>query len=165
MSIFINWNLLSINTNFPNKRFSFPRIFNEGILMNMIQPSEILTRDKERDADICNLFLYENLSMVNIGAKHGISHQAVSYILRNNKSLLKIDKEFNKAKRINVLERMLQETPEKLSKNKDNTDLIEQLRKEHEGDSVTNIISQFFTIRPPKDVKNRLTENIEQSNS
>ena len=101
--------------------------------------------------------------MQEIGAKHGISHQAVSYILRNNKSLLKIDKEFNKAKRINILERMLRKAPEELAKGKDNTDLVEQLRKEHEGESVTNFISQFFTIRPPQDVKNRLTEALDPS--
>lgn len=123
----------------------------------MINPDEIKTRDKERDAQILNAFLYENLSMESIGAKHGITHQAVSYILRNNKELLKIDKEFHKAKRINVLERLLQKNPDSLAKNRDTTDIIKELRAEYEGDkNLINIISQFFQVEVPKGTNNRL---------
>jgi predicted DNA-binding protein YlxM (UPF0122 family) len=108
----------------------------------MIKSEEVytkVTKNKERDAEICNLFLNENLSMEEIGEKFDLTSQGVGYILRNNKSLLVIDREFHKAKRINVLERMLSKASETLSRNRDKTDIVEQLRKEYEGDSKTVI--------------------------
>jgi len=129
----------------------------------MIKPSEVKTgrniEEKTRHAEICTLFLDENLSMESIAAKIGITRQAVHYVLHNNKEILKLDKDFEKLMRVNLLKRILTKTPEDIAKGKDATDVAEQLRKEFEGDKQSlNLFQQFFQIEPDASVKNRLNE-------
>ena len=124
----------------------------------MIKPDDILTRDKDRDAKICNRFMDDSKTLDEIGLEFGMTAPSVHYILHKNKSLLILDRNFERAKRINVLKRILKNTKESLSTKRDTIDVLEQLRKENEGEVVTNFISQFFSIEPNSSVKTRLDE-------
>lgn len=113
----------------------------------MIKPEEILTRDKERDAKICNLFMEESKTLEEIGLEFDMTAPSVHYILQKNKSLLQLDREFEKIKRVNVLKRLLKNAPDGLAKNKDKTDVISELRKELEGDSKLIVNNSVSNIR------------------
>lgn len=91
--------------------------------------------EKTRHAEICTLFLDESMSMEEIGAKLGITHQAVSYVLSKNLEILKLDANFEKLKRINKLTRVLRSLPDSISPKKDLLDVTKELRAEFEGNA------------------------------
>ena len=103
----------------------------------MILPEDINTKvnkDRERNAKICNDFMLEHLTECELGTRYELSQQAISYILRNNKSLLRIDTEFEKAKRINRLNRIFSKIGDSLSPKKDVLNVITEMRHELEGE-------------------------------
>jgi len=95
-------------------------------------PTEIVTRNKIRDAAILRLYVQDNLTMLQIGLRFGISAPRVQQIVYKNRHLIKIDKEYEKLKRMAVLKRMLNKHPEELGK-KSTLDIVEQMRVEVEG--------------------------------
>lgn len=113
----------------------------------MIKPSEIKTRDKERDAEILNLFAHEHERLQDIADKFGLNKSTISYIISKNKDIIKIDKTFHKLKRINYLERMLDKCDDNLAKGRDASDVLKELRAEYEGDAKTVITNTVNSVR------------------
>lgn len=114
----------------------------------MILPKDIKTRHKVRDAKIIRLYAHDNQTTEEIAQAFGMTHQNVSLILYKNKHVFELDKKFEKQKRLNKLNRMLAKTDDSVSKNRDATDIIKEMRAECEGDSNVNFISQFLNITP-----------------
>ena len=91
---------------------------------------EIKTRNKIRDAKICNLFLKNELELEQIGVKFGISGRQVSRILYKNASVLKLDADWEKIERIQWLKKQIKL---KGDSKKDTADLQIMLKEELEG--------------------------------
>lgn len=66
----------------------------------MIDPQRILTENKERDAQILEKFWTEKKSQKEIALSFEISQARVCQILYANRSLIKYDPDYEKAKRI-----------------------------------------------------------------
>ena len=94
---------------------------------------EIVTQNKIRDAKICDLFLEGDLTTEEIGGRFGITGRQVRRLLYRNRAVLKLDKEYEKLKRILWLKKQL--TKSKDTK-KDPADLLDQIRIEIEGNKV-----------------------------
>ena len=116
-------------------------------------PETIKGFNKIRDLEICRLCIDEGVSEVEIAAKVSLTQRRIRQILRTNKIFLKVDREFEKAKRINLIRAAIKNSKEST---KDRADLIEQLRKEIEGDKPLIDLSQHqhFTIEIKTDDKN-----------
>lgn len=99
-------------------------------------PKEIVTRHKIRDAKICRLWLYDNLTQEDIGQIFDLTQQAICSILYKNRKLLTLDRNYEKQKRIHTLKRSIKNAKES---QKDKADLIEQLRREIEGNEKLHI--------------------------
>lgn len=97
-------------------------------------PKEIVTRNKIRDFQICRLYVYNHLTMEEIGSRFGISGSRVQQLIYKNRHLLNLDKDYEKAKRVNWLQRQIKKRSDS---KKDSADLVEQLRREIEGDKPT----------------------------
>ena len=96
-------------------------------------PKEIKSRHKIRDAGILKLFLNDNMTLREIGSKFSLTASRIQQILYDNKNLISWDINYEKAIRINALKRMKQQYSSVLGK-KSTIDILEQLRKEIEGD-------------------------------
>lgn len=66
----------------------------------MFDPEKIITENKERDAQILTKYWRDKLSQDDIGKEFGISGSRVGQILWANRTLVKYDPDFEKAKRI-----------------------------------------------------------------
>jgi hypothetical protein len=105
-------------------------------------PEKIIGRNKIRDAAICNMFeeLNESESLENetlgmiysrISEKFNLTERQIFRILRTNHAVFPIDRDWEKKKRINRLKREIAKKP---VSQKDVADLMEQLRKEIDGE-------------------------------
>ena len=101
----------------------------------MIIPKDILTKHKIRDAKILEMYLREDMSAKNIAGLLKLSPRQINRIIYKNREVLKIDKEYEKQKRINHLKRLLKTNPNVLGK-KGTLDILDQLRVETEGNKV-----------------------------
>jgi len=104
--------------------------------MKLPEVNKIVGYNKRRDFLICYDWLNGAMTLKELGVKYSLTERRVSQILIINKTLLKVDKGFEKAKRIQALQVELKNA--KASK-KDKVDIIEQLRKELEGGNQVNI--------------------------
>ena len=88
---------------------------------------------KIRDARICRLWLEDNLGSEEIEAtgQFNISSRQIRRILYKNREVLKLDREWEKQKRIHWLKRQIKDRG---NSKKDSADLLEQLRKDIEGE-------------------------------
>ena len=98
-------------------------------------PKGIVTKNKLRDAKIIHLYAGDHKTREELSALFGISCTQISRILYANREVLKIDKEFEKVKRFNRLERLAVRNQDNLAKHKDYLDINKELRAELEGDS------------------------------
>lgn len=115
----------------------------------MILAKDVLTESdelKQRDADILNAWLYEGITQRELGIQYEMTRDNVAKILSKNRSILKIDKQYTKIKRIHELHKQLHRTGDT---KKDRIEVLEQLRKEDEGDSNISFISNFLVIDKP----------------
>jgi predicted DNA-binding protein YlxM (UPF0122 family) len=94
-------------------------------------PKDIVTKYKIRDAKICMLYAKDALSMEEIALRFKISAPRVHQILYKNRHLLKVDREYEKVKRVNHLKRILKKTSD-ATVTKDAVDLLKELRSETE---------------------------------
>lgn len=94
-------------------------------------PDKIKGIHKIRDLKICRLWIEEGITTDIIAEKVRLTERRVRQILRANKIFLKVDKPFEKAKRIHLLRVAINNSKES---KKDRADLIDQLRREIEGD-------------------------------
>jgi len=99
----------------------------------LILPRDIKTKNKIRDAKILQLYLHDKETHENIAVRFGITRTRVSQIIYKNAHLLQFQRNTEKVARINHLKRMLENHPDRMSK-KSTLDILEQLRKELEGD-------------------------------
>jgi hypothetical protein len=74
----------------------------------------------------------ESKTLEEIGVRFNISHVRVHQILFKNKELIKIDKEYEKLKRLSILKRMLSKHSDTIGK-KDTLDIVDAMRIETEG--------------------------------
>jgi hypothetical protein len=95
-------------------------------------PTDIVTRNKIRDSKICQLWGRDGVPMAEIGARFRISGTRVHQIIYKNRHLIKIDKEYEKLKRLAKLKELLVKHPETMSK-KSTLDIIDQMREEIDG--------------------------------
>ena len=124
----------------------------------MILPKEIRSRHKIRDAKIIQLFI-DGTSQIDISKIFELTHPRINQILYENKNLLLGDAKYEKAKRINYYRSQIKTLDGRFKDStKDPAELIESIRKEFEGDSQVNIVTQFLNIEPAENVSNRLTE-------
>lgn len=127
----------------------------------MILPKDIKTRHKIRDAKIIMLYA-QSKTMAQIGERFKISPQRIERIINRNKELLSIDRKYEKLKRINYLKRQLvDENGNEIPSKADRSLIIEMLRKEFEGDSITNIVTQFLQVEKPEIISPTNRLNIE----
>jgi len=118
-------------------------------------PTDIVTQHKIRDSKICMLWGRDGLTQEEIGKRFGISTTRVNQIVYKNRHLIKIDKEYEKLKRLAVLKRMLSKHPEELGK-KSTIDIIDQMRLEVEGNKIEHtgeVVKNVTNIIYPSDWK------------
>lgn len=75
----------------------------------MIKPEQIVGNNKVRDAQICLLFLYENMNQQEIADKLSISRTRVGQVLYANRALLiseTLDSDYEKLQRIQYYKKM-----------------------------------------------------------
>jgi len=96
-------------------------------------PQNIKTKHKIRDLAIIKLYLQDSMTLKDIGLRFGISATRVHQIVYKNAHLIQWSNNAEKAIRVNTLKRLLEKHPEKLG-NKGTLEIIDQLRKEIEGD-------------------------------
>ncbi len=97
-------------------------------------PTKITTRHRIRDCKICQLYVDENQTMEEIAVKFQLTRTRISQILYDNRSLLVQEKEWERTKRINWLKRQVKQRG---NTKKDPADLVDQIRKETDGDKPT----------------------------
>ncbi len=124
-------------------------------------PDKIKGFNKIRDLEICRLWIDEGVTSETIAVKVGLTERRVRQILRTNKIFLKVDRDFEKAKRIHLIRGAIKNSKES---KKDRADLIEQLRKEIEGNSplvdnskhthFTTVIQQIHALESKEDGSN-----------
>jgi len=93
--------------------------------------SDIKTENKERDFEICTLWLEGELPTEEIAGRYSLSTRQINRIVYNNREVLNWDLKHEKNKRVRWLKRQVESNPKS---KKDPADLTEQLRKELEGD-------------------------------
>ena len=98
---------------------------------------DIITENKERDYQIIQDWL-DGIPVDgmedSIANKNQISATRVYAIIKENKSIINVDRDEKKNKRIARLERIARTTSDKINPTKDILNVLEQLRKEIEGD-------------------------------
>ena len=115
-------------------------------------------RHKIRDFSICRDYLIRNRTISTLAQEHNLSETRLYRILYNNREYIKLDKTWEKTKRIQQLKRLAKD---KTESKKDITDILEQLRKEIEGDkpliSVENTKNIYQNVKVIIDDKSRIS--------
>lgn len=96
-------------------------------------PDKIFGKNKIRDLQILKLFLADNLTLKEIGSKVNLTASRVQQIVYVNRALIAWDKDYEKAVRVNAIKRLYNKHDDTMGK-KSTLDILEQLRKEMEGD-------------------------------
>lgn len=119
-------------------------------------PTDIVTRHKIRDSKILSLYSRDTWSFEDIGKRFNISATRVGQIIYKNRHLLKIDKEYEKVKRVYHLKRLFKKHSDSVGK-KDAIDILEHLRVESEGNKVEHTGegagTKIIIIRPEATAK------------
>jgi DNA-binding CsgD family transcriptional regulator len=112
-------------------------------------PAEIKTQHKIRDSKICILWARDGLTQEEIGEQFKLTATRIRQILYKNKHLLKIDREYEKLKRLGVLKKMLSKHPETIGK-KDTIDIVKAMREETEesksGSGVSVVVNVMQSV-------------------
>lgn len=95
-------------------------------------PEKIKGRNRIRDAAIVVAWSREDLSTNTIAEKFKLTQRRIEQILRANHAFVTIDKEWEKKKRLKIINRLIDKKKDESFK--DVSDLLEQQRKEIEGD-------------------------------
>ena len=102
-------------------------------------PEKIQGRHKIRDAHICLLWDKYEMTVQEIAELKKFTERYIYKILSRNRMFISIDKDWEKKKRIHLLKVAVRKAP---ATKKDVMDLIEQLRKEIEGNNPIIDLSQ-----------------------
>src|SRR5947207_1417083 len=103
------------------------------ILSTMILPKNIKTRHKIRDCKMIQMY-QKGSTFDEIGKRFSMTKQGANHIILKNLHIIQIDKNYEQQKRLNRLNRLLDKCSDDLSPKKDVLNVIEQMRKEIEGD-------------------------------
>lgn len=98
---------------------------------------QIKTKHKIRDKKICMMWAQELKTAEEIAEQFGISARRVYKILYTNREFLQVEKDWERTKRIRWLRKQIMK---KGGSKKDPADLLEQLRKEIEGDESQRVV-------------------------
>jgi len=99
----------------------------------MILPKDIVGQNKLRDLQICEAYCGDqNAEEIAEGFK--LTERRVYYILQNNSEYVLKNVGWSKSKRIKMLQKIADNAGIQLSPKKDILNVIEQMRKEIEGD-------------------------------
>jgi hypothetical protein len=98
-------------------------------------PEKIKGRNRIRDGAIVLLFKRDDIDFPSLAEKFNLTERRIMQILATNHAFVKRDKEWEKEKRINVLKRLLEKHPSLIAK-KSTIDILEQIRKEIDGDEI-----------------------------
>ena len=96
-------------------------------------PEKIKGKNRIRDGAIVLYFKRDHMDYSQIAEKFKLTERRILQILSTNHAFIKRDKEWEKEKRINILNRLI--TKRKEETNRDIVDLLEAQRKEIDGDS------------------------------
>jgi hypothetical protein len=98
-------------------------------------PKEIQGDNKIRDFDICKLYI-DGLSPEQIKDKRksNLTIRRIQQILSKNANFVNERVGWDKTKRLHRLQQIAEKLPDKLSQKKDILNVLEQIRKEMEGD-------------------------------
>ena len=120
-------------------------------------PDKIKGIHKIRDFKICRFWIEDVLTSKKIAKIVKLTERRVQQILATNSNYIKINKEWEKKKRIHALKLSIKNSK---SSKKDRADLIDQLRKEIEGDRpLVNLETHYhITKEEAIDRTNRLRE-------
>jgi len=99
----------------------------------MILPKEIAGKNRIRDFQICGDYI-DGLSTLKLADIYGLTRQRISTIIKNNTQFVLNNGTWSKAKRIIMLQRLHKKTGLHLASTKDSINILEQIRKEVEGD-------------------------------
>lgn len=108
-------------------------------------PEKIKGRNRIRDAAIVACFKIERLEYSQIAEKFKLTERRILQILSANHAFIKVDKEWEKEKRIARLEKWLKDSKNKDTR-KDPLEVQQELRKEIEGDKVEHSGSETKII-------------------
>lgn len=100
-------------------------------------PEKIKGRNRIRDGAIVLYFKRENLDFPDLAEMFNLTERRILQILTTNHAYIKRDKEWEKQRRINIINRLVAKNKDKT--NKDIIDLLAELRKELEGDKGVTI--------------------------
>lgn len=90
-------------------------------------------RNKIRDAKICSLYADGNKTIEEVAEQFKLTSRRINAILYKNRQFLKIDRDWEKTKRVHLINKLIKNAaPCK----KDVADLLDQLRIEVEGNKV-----------------------------
>lgn len=119
----------------------------------MITADQVLTHKndiegKARTAKALNMFVEGEKSLADIACELGIDRTAIYYLIKKNISLIEADKSFNKAIRVNRLQRLFNNIPDELAPRTidDVVKLSSELRKEIEGEKNTLVDNRQVNI-------------------
>lgn len=112
----------------------------------MILPKEIVGQNKFRDLQICEAYCGDQTAK-EIAAGFGLTERRVYYILQQNSEYVVKNVGWSKAKRLKMLKKIAESAGIQLSPKKDILNVIEQMRKELEGDKplIKNDTHYHFT--------------------
>lgn len=115
----------------------------------MILPSGVKTRHKIRDTKIVQMYA-EGYTLDEIGKKVGLCKQTCSYLVRKNKHVFDLDKNFEKVKRLNRIKRIYDKSETLVPKSvKEFVLLNQEYRRELEGDVVGGEVKQIVQVFMP----------------
>lgn len=92
---------------------------------------QIVTQHKIRDARICRLWARDLMATDKIAEMFNLSQRRIEQIVYANRDFVTLDKEFERSKRARWLKQQIKLRGDS---KKDSADLLEQLRKETDGD-------------------------------
>ena len=95
-------------------------------------PTAVAGYHKIRDCKICSLYATDAWTLQEIAEKFKISTTRVNQIIYKNRALLKIDRDYEKVKRVHVLRKLLRKHPSDMG-NKTTIDIVDALRTEADG--------------------------------
>lgn len=96
-------------------------------------PEKIKGKNKIRDAAIVNDFKFFDLDFLELSEKYKLTERRIQQILATNHAFIKRDKDWEKEKRINRLQRRLKTAK---PTTKDELEILAEIRKELEGDKL-----------------------------
>lgn len=129
---------------------------------DMKLPEKIKGRNRIRNGAIVLYFKRDGMDYPQLSEKFGLSERHIVRILSQNHAFVKVDKEWEKSKRINRLKRWIKKAP---NPTESKLALQQELRKEIEGESKkpSNTDTKIVIVYPPtskpssEDNPNRLT--------